>query len=47
FGAVFLLLCDIFSRAVIPPYEIPVETVLGVFGGGLFLWLLLKGRRTA
>ncbi|MFZ1254616.1 MAG: iron chelate uptake ABC transporter family permease subunit, partial [Trichococcus flocculiformis] len=47
FGAVFLLLCDIFSRAVIPPYEIPVETVLGVFGGGLFLWLLLKGGRTA
>jgi iron complex transport system permease protein len=47
FGAVFLLLCDVFARSVIPPYEIPVETVLGVFGGGLFLWLLLKGGRTA
>ncbi len=47
FGAIFLLLCDVFARSVIPPYEIPVETVLGVFGGGLFLWLLLKGGRTA
>lgn len=47
FGAVFLLACDVFSRSVIPPYEIPVETVLGVFGGGLFLWLLLKGGKTA
>ncbi|CZR01654.1 iron complex transport system permease protein [Trichococcus ilyis] len=47
FGAIFLLLCDVFSRSVIPPYEIPVETVLGVFGGGLFLWLLLRGGRPA
>lgn len=47
FGAVFLLLSDIFSRSVIPPYEIPVETVLGVFGGGLFVWLLLRGGKPA
>lgn len=36
----------LFARGYLP-YEIPVETVLGVFGGGLFLWLLLKGGRTA
>jgi iron complex transport system permease protein len=44
FGAGFLLSCDILGRVVRHPYEIPVGTVVGVIGAGLFLWLLLRRR---
>ncbi|WP_184770128.1 ABC transporter permease [Aminobacter carboxidus] len=39
-GAVLLLACDIIGRLIRYPYEIPVGTVLGVVGSGLFLWIL-------
>ncbi len=39
-GAVLLLACDIIGRLIRYPYEIPVGTVLGVVGAGLFLWIL-------
>ncbi|GAA2836710.1 iron complex transport system permease protein [Aminobacter aminovorans] len=39
-GAVLLLACDIIGRVIRYPYEIPVGTVLGVVGSGLFLWIL-------
>lgn len=44
-GAFFLLVCDILARMLIIPYEVPVELVLGIAGGTLFLWLLFKGVR--
>lgn len=43
-GAAFVLACDIFGRVIRAPYEIPIGTVVGVVGGGLFLWLLLRKR---
>ncbi|MFC5584566.1 ABC transporter permease [Nitratireductor kimnyeongensis] len=43
-GAGFLLACDILGRVVRFPYEIPVGTVAGVFGSGIFLYLLLRRR---
>lgn len=43
FGAAFLLLCDIAGRTLRYPYEIPISTVVGVVGGVIFLFLLLKG----
>lgn len=43
-GAGLALCCDILGRLVIMPYEIPVGTVFGVAGSGLFLWLLLRER---
>nr|WP_321508532.1 iron chelate uptake ABC transporter family permease subunit [uncultured Celeribacter sp.] len=39
-GAALVLACDIVGRLLRFPYEIPVGTVLGVLGAGLFLWLL-------
>lgn len=42
-GAGFVLACDIVGRVVRQPYEIPVGTVAGVVGAGLFLVLLLRG----
>ena len=44
FGAVFLLICDIFSRLVIFPYEIPIGLTVGVIGSVVFLILLFRRR---
>ena len=43
-GGLFVLACDIIGRLVVYPYEIPIGTVVGVIGGALFLFLLLRGR---
>lgn len=45
-GAFFLLACDLFSRTIIRPYEVPVALILGIIGGAVFLWLLSKRGRT-
>lgn len=41
-GANLLLLCDILSRVLIAPFEIPVSTLFGVLGTAVFLFLLLR-----
>lgn len=46
-GAGLLLACDILGRLVIFPYEVPVGSVLGVLGAGMFLWLLWRVPRHA
>jgi iron complex transport system permease protein len=43
-GAAFVLVCDVVGRTIRYPYEIPVGTVVGVVGGLLFVWLLLRTR---
>lgn len=43
-GAAFLLACDIGGRLVRFPYEIPVGTMVGVFGSTIFLAMLLSRR---
>jgi iron complex transport system permease protein len=45
FGAVLVVLCDLLSRIVCAPYEIPVGVLLSLIGGPFFIWLLLSGRR--
>ena len=45
FGAIFLLVCDVIARVLIAPYEIPVSVVVGVIGGALFLFLLMRRRQ--
>lgn len=41
-GALFLLICDIFARIIIFPFEMPISIVAGVFGSLIFIWILLK-----
>lgn len=41
-GAIFVLFCDILSRTLIMPSEIPVGVVMGVIGAGAFLIMLLR-----
>lgn len=44
-GAVFLLICDIFGRLLVHPYEIPIGMTVGVVGGLLFLLFIMKRSR--
>lgn len=43
-GAFFVLVCDILSRTIRFPYEIPIGTVVGVGGGLIFLIFVLRNR---
>ncbi|KZM58641.1 ABC transporter permease [Anoxybacillus geothermalis] len=42
FGALFVLICDVFGRVAIYPYEIPIGLTVGVIGSGVFLYLLVR-----
>lgn len=42
FGAGFVTLCDLISRMLFIPYELPVGILMSVIGGPFFLVLLLK-----
>jgi iron complex transport system permease protein len=46
-GALLVLLCDVFGRVVIFPYEVSVSLIMGVVGSVIFLWLLLRRYRYA
>jgi iron complex transport system permease protein len=46
-GAGIVLACDIVGRLIRFPYEIPIAVVMGVVGGAVFLYLLLRTPRGA
>lgn len=41
-GAIFLMICDIISRLLIAPYEIPIGLTVSIIGGMIFLILIFK-----
>lgn len=42
FGSAFVLICDIFSRLIIYPYELAVSFTIGIVGGIIFLIILFR-----
>ena len=44
-GGVFLMLCDLLSRAVYAERELPVGVITSAVGGTLFLYLLKRRGR--
>ncbi|MBM7642489.1 ABC transporter permease [Streptococcus loxodontisalivarius] len=44
-GICLVLLCDIFARLIIRPYEVSVSVVLGVIGSALFIFILWWGEK--
>ena len=46
-GSLFLVMCDILSRVINAPYEVPVSLIVGVIGSIIFIFLLLKGGKKA
>ncbi len=47
FGMGTITLCDIISRTIIKPFEVPVSLILGTVGAIVFIIILLKQRRQA
>ena len=39
-GGIFLMVCDVISRIVLPGQELPVGVVTSITGGPVFLWIL-------
>jgi len=46
-GAIFLIICDTLSRAILPPSEIPVGIITSIFGVPFFVYLLYKTKKKA
>lgn len=46
-GATLVICADIIGRTIRYPFEVPVGMILGVFGGAVFIALLLRQRRKA
>lgn len=46
-GIWIVTVCDIIGRVVIMPFEVPVSLVLGVVGSAVFVFMLLRTRRTS
>jgi iron complex transport system permease protein len=42
FGVAFLVACDLVSRTILAPVEVPVGVVTAMIGGPFFLWLLVR-----
>jgi iron complex transport system permease protein len=46
-GSLFLLVCDILSRVIIAPLELPIGVITGLVGGGLFIYAMMTRYREA
>lgn len=44
-GGLLLTACDLVSRMIFAPFELPLGVVLSLAGGPFFIWLLLRQRR--
>jgi iron complex transport system permease protein len=44
-GAAFVALCDVVSRTVLAPVEIPVGVITSLLGGPFFIWMLSSRQR--
>ena len=42
YGAAFVAFCDLLSRLVFAPYELPVGIILSIVGCPVFVWIILK-----
>ncbi len=45
FGMIFLLSADILSRIIIYPYEVAISLTVGILGGLMFLFLIIRRRK--
>src|SRR5699024_9371473 len=43
-GVAVVPICDLISRAIIAPFEIPVSVVLGITGAVVFVYLMVRKR---
>ena len=43
-GTIMVLACDILGRVLIFPYEIPISLIISIFGGSVFIYLVLRDK---
>lgn len=46
-GIVMVLACDLLGRIVIFPYEIPISMIISIFGGIVFISLIIRDKQNA
>ncbi|MFA0037440.1 iron chelate uptake ABC transporter family permease subunit [Vibrio sp. 10N.261.52.A1] len=46
-GVILVLACDLLARVVIFPYEIPISMVISIFGGLIFIYLIMRDKSNA
>jgi len=46
-GVILVLVCDLLARIVIFPYEIPISMVISIFGGLIFIYLIMRDKSNA
>lgn len=44
-ASIFMILCDLCARTILPPVEIPIGVITAIFGAPIFIFLLKKRRR--
>ncbi|WP_025536090.1 iron chelate uptake ABC transporter permease subunit VctD [Vibrio parahaemolyticus] len=47
YGAILVLGCDLVSRLIIFPHEMPISIVISILGGVVFIAMLLRGKQHA
>ncbi|EQB0500591.1 iron chelate uptake ABC transporter permease subunit VctD [Vibrio alginolyticus] len=47
YGAILVLCCDLVSRLIIFPHEMPISIVISILGGVVFIAMLLRGKQHA
>ncbi|WP_050905920.1 iron chelate uptake ABC transporter permease subunit VctD [Vibrio campbellii] len=47
YGAFLVLACDLVSRVIIFPHEMPISIVISILGGVVFIAMLLRGKQSA
>lgn len=46
-GVILVLACDLLARVIIFPYEIPISMVISIFGGLIFIYLIMRDKSNA
>ncbi|AYV23439.1 MULTISPECIES: ABC transporter permease [Vibrio] len=46
-GVILVLACDILGRLIIFPYEMPISMIISIFGGAVFIYLVLRDKANA
>ncbi|MEZ8370637.1 ABC transporter permease [Vibrio splendidus] len=46
-GVILVLVCELLARIVIFPYEIPISMVISIFGGLIFIYLIMRDKSNA
>ena len=46
-GVILVMACDILGRILIFPYEIPISMIISLFGGSVFIYLVLRDKANA